>query len=87
MPKTAVPYYVLRRTSTGAAAEPVATGSATVVALKAVTLALGATLTCIALRAHLRTKSPALRGPGVGFSLVTTGFLALTYSLYAGARP
>lgn len=49
------------------------TGSAVVVAVKTITLVLGATITYFALKAYRRTKSPALRALTVGFSLVTTG--------------
>lgn len=54
-------------------AEHAVTGSAVVVAVKTVTLALGATITYFALKAYRRRKSPALRALVVGFSLVTTG--------------
>lgn len=49
------------------------TSPAMVVALKTLTLALGATITYFALKAYWRTRSPALRALAVGFSLVTTG--------------
>jgi uncharacterized membrane protein len=54
-------------------ADQAITGSAVVVAVKTVTLALGATITYFALKAYRRAKSPALRALVVGFSLVTTG--------------
>ncbi|WP_128476010.1 DUF7521 family protein [Halorussus pelagicus] len=47
-------------------------GSA-VVALKALTLALGGTITYFAFKAYRRTNAPALRAFAVGFGLVTAG--------------
>ncbi|WP_135852751.1 DUF7521 family protein [Halorussus salinus] len=48
-------------------------GSAAVVALKTVTLALGGTITYFAFEAYRRTNVPALRALAVGFGLVTLG--------------
>ncbi|WP_137285281.1 DUF7521 family protein [Halorussus salinisoli] len=48
-------------------------GSATVVALKTITLALGGIITYFAFKAYRRTNVSALRALALGFGLVTTG--------------
>jgi O-antigen/teichoic acid export membrane protein len=48
-----------------------------IVALKTLTLVLGGLITYFALKAYLRTDSPALRSLAIGFGIVTFGsFLA-----------